>query len=93
MQDSIDVHDLSTLELVRLWRNAVHEINIRIDGLTPGGDDEAHRDYHVRALESEVVAKQISIEMWAKLRAGGLFAVGAVLALALIYLLSKAIKL
>ena len=74
LQDSISMHDMSNAELLRLVRDANHELHIRIDGLTPGGDDAEHRNYHRRAQDREILEAQDkalrNAQLWAGVRIG-----------------------
>lgn len=74
LQDSVDMHDISMHELLVLLRNVVHEINLRIDGLTPDGDDQGHQDYHRREQDREITERQDSrarkAQYWAGIRIG-----------------------
>lgn len=69
------MHDLSTADLVRMVRDANHELHIRIDGLTPGGDDAAHQNYHRREQDREISEQQLGrlrkAQYWAGIRIGG----------------------
>jgi hypothetical protein len=74
LQDSIDLHDMTTRELVRLVRDANHELHIRIDGLTPGADDNEHREFHRRAQDREITEIRDGAlkraQYWAGIRIG-----------------------
>ena len=87
LQDAVNVHDMSMQQLVILFRDVVHEVHIRMDGMTPDGDDRAHRAYHRRKQDLEIIEQQDKAlrkaQYWAGLRIGGtmlaMFAVGAIL--------------
>lgn len=75
LQDSVDMHDLSLEQLARLMRDIDHEINLRIDGLTPGGDDGEHQNYHRRQQDREITEHRLAqlrrAQYWAGARLGG----------------------
>lgn len=75
LQDSVDMHDLSLEQLARLMRDIDHEINLRIDGLTPGGDDVEHQNYHRRQQDREITEHRLAqlrrAQYWAGARLGG----------------------
>ena len=87
LQDAVNVHDMSMQQLVILFRDVVHEVHIRMDGMTPGADDVAHNNYHRRQQDKEILEQQDKAlrkaQYWAGLRIGGtmlaMFAVGAIL--------------
>lgn len=75
LQDAVNVHDMSMQQLVILFRDVVHEVHIRMDGMTPGADDVAHNNYHRRQQDKEIQQQQQrelrSAQYWAGLRIGG----------------------
>lgn len=75
LQDAVNVHDMSMQQLVILFRDVVHEVHIRMDGMTPGADDVAHNTYHRRQQDKEIQQQQQrelrSAQYWAGLRIGG----------------------
>jgi hypothetical protein len=87
LQDSVDMHDLSLEQLARLVRDVDHEINLRIDGLTPGADDVEHQDYHRRQQDREITEKRLAqlrkAQYWAGIRLGGTALIVLVVGLAL----------
>ena len=90
---AVDLKALSDIELREFIVVLRDELHSRIDGLTPGGDDAQHWEYHKRRIDDRIRAETMRIETGAKVRAGILIGLGMVAVFAVSFVLYQWVRL